>query len=57
MIELEHTVLPSDEQMEFIIEGMRNPMNSWDNSDSFIFDGGFDGEEGVFSLGEEVERV
>ena len=36
MIELEHTVLPSPEQMEFIIEGMRNPMNSWDNSDSHI---------------------
>ena len=34
MIELEHTVLPSPEQMQFIIEGMRNPMNSWDKSDS-----------------------
>ena len=36
MIELEHTVLPSSEQMEFIIEGMRNPMNSWEKSDSNI---------------------
>ncbi len=34
MIRLEHTVLPSPEQMEFVIEGMRNPMNSWDKSDS-----------------------
>lgn len=34
MITLEHTVLPSPEQMEFVIEGMRNPMNSWDKSDS-----------------------
>ena len=34
MIKLEHVVLPSPEQMEFVIEGMRNPMNSWDNSDS-----------------------
>lgn len=34
MIKLEHTVLASTEQMEFIIEGMRNPMNSWDKSDS-----------------------
>ena len=34
MIKLEHVVLPSPEQMEFIIEGMRNPMNSWDKSDS-----------------------
>ena len=34
MIKLEHTVLPSPEQMQFVIEGMRNPMNSWDKSDS-----------------------
>ena len=34
MIKLEHTVLPSSEQMRFVIEGMRNPMNSWDKSDS-----------------------
>lgn len=34
MIKLEHTVLPSPSQMQFIIEGMRNPMNSWDKSDS-----------------------
>ena len=36
MIKLEHLVLASPEQMEFIIEGMRNPMNSWDKSDSDI---------------------
>ena len=34
MIKLEHAVLASPEQMEFIIEGMRNPMNSWNKSDS-----------------------
>ena len=34
MIKLEHTVLPSPDQMQFAIEGMRNPMNSWDKSDS-----------------------
>lgn len=34
MIEISHVVLASPEQMEFIIEGMRNPMNSWDKSDS-----------------------
>ena len=28
MIKFEHTVLPSPEQMQFVIEGMRNPMNS-----------------------------
>lgn len=35
MIKLEHTVLATNEQMAFIIEGMRNPKNSWDRSDSF----------------------
>ena len=35
MIKLEHVVLASPEQMEFIIEGMRNPMNSWNKSDSY----------------------
>lgn len=34
MIKLEHVVLASPEQMEFVIEGMRNPMNSWAKSDS-----------------------
>lgn len=34
MIKMEHVVLASPEQMEFIIEGMRNPMNSWEKSDS-----------------------
>ena len=29
MINLEHVVLASPEQMEFVIEGMRNPMNSF----------------------------
>lgn len=29
-INLENVVLASPEQMEFIIEGMRNPMNSWE---------------------------
>ena len=38
MITLEHTVLPSPDQMQFIIEGMRNPMNSWDIGDSNIYD-------------------
>ena len=34
MIKIEHVVLVSPEQMEFVIEGMRNPMNSWNESDS-----------------------
>lgn len=36
MIKLENEVLASPEQMRFIIEGMRNPMNSWDKSDTEI---------------------
>lgn len=42
MIKLEHVVLASPEQMEFIIEGMRNPMNSWDKSDSEYETAGYD---------------
>ena len=34
MIKIENTILPSAEQMEFVIEGMRNPKNSWEKSDS-----------------------
>ena len=37
-IKLENVVLASPKQMEFIIEGMRNPMNSWEKSDSFCID-------------------
>ena len=37
MIKLEHFVGPSPEQMQFIIEGMRNPMNSWNKSDSLYY--------------------
>lgn len=36
MIKIENVGLASPEQMEFIIEGMRNPMNSWEKSDSGI---------------------
>ena len=33
-INLENVVLASQEQMAFIIQGMRNPMNSWEKKDS-----------------------
>ncbi len=36
MLEITKTVLPSPEQLEIIIEGMRNPMNSWAMSDSLF---------------------
>lgn len=35
MLKIEKTALPSPQQWEIIIEGMRNPMNSWDKSDSY----------------------
>ena len=34
MSKIENVVLPSAEQWEAIIRGMRNPMNSWEKSDS-----------------------
>lgn len=36
MLTIERTVLPSPEQWDIIIEGMRNPMNSWYKSDSYL---------------------
>lgn len=35
MLKIEKTVLPSPEQWGIIIEGMRNPLNSWARSDSY----------------------
>ncbi len=34
MIKIENVVLPNAEQWEAIIRGMRNPLNSWNKSDS-----------------------
>ena len=34
MIKIENVVLPYEKQWEAIIRGMRNPLNSWDKSDS-----------------------
>lgn len=42
MIKLEHVVLASPEQMDFIVEGMRNAKNSWDKSDSEFETAGYD---------------
>lgn len=35
MIKIENVVTPSVEQWKAIIRGMRNPLNSWDKSDSY----------------------
>lgn len=37
-IKLENVILASPEQMGFITEGMRNPMNSWEKSDTCFSD-------------------
>lgn len=42
MIKLEHVELASPEQLMFVIEGMRNPMNSWEKSDSEYETAGYD---------------
>lgn len=42
MIRLEHVVEPSTDQMMFVIEGMRNPMNSWRKRDSELY---FEGDQ------------
>ena len=36
MLEILKTVTPSPEQWEIVIEGMRNPMNSWANMDTVV---------------------
>ena len=41
-IKLENLVLASPEQMSFIIQGLRNPMNSYDRSDSEYETAGYD---------------
>lgn len=41
MIKLENVVLASPEQMEFIIQGIRNRMNSWEKSDSECITAGY----------------
>lgn len=38
MLKIEKTVTPSPEQWEIVIEGMRNPMNSWDKIDTYWTD-------------------
>lgn len=46
MLTINKTVVPSGEQWDIIIEGARNPLNSWDKSDS-----GWD-TDGNYTIGE-----
>ena len=50
MLKIEKTVLPSPEQWEIIIEGMRNPMNSWDKMDSV-------NDDPIFVLGDNDRKL
>ena len=51
MIKFENAVLPSSEQWEAIIIGTRNPMNSWDKSDSkFVEEIDFDPSDHPYSM-------
>ena len=50
MLKIERTVLPSPEQWDIIIEGMRNPLNSWHLSDSTICQGGDGFEDCTMSI-------
>ena len=42
MIKLENTVTPSADQRKAVVLSMRNPMNSWDKSDSYY---GYDNDD------------
>ena len=50
MLTINKHVIPSGEQWDIIIEGMRNPMNSWNKSDSGWFDD-FQGDR-YYTIGE-----
>lgn len=59
MIKIEKTILPTAEQMNFVIEGMRNPKNSWNLSDSHckpLYNGITDDEED-YVLGEKDHEL
>lgn len=51
MLKIEKYVTPSPAQWDIIIEGMRNPMNSWDKSDSGQYWDEYDLEH-CFTLGD-----
>ena len=59
MIKLENVVLASPEQMEFIIQGMRNSMDSWEKSDSECVTAGYDMEHifGIYTDKDKAEAA
>ena len=59
MIKIENVVLPSDEQWQAVIRAMRNPMNSWDKSDSGITEeiNNDNKEDFTFTIGEKDQNL
>lgn len=51
-IKIENVVLVSPEQMMFIVQGIRNPMNSHSKSDSFLVPSGYTDDPAEFDLGD-----
>lgn len=52
MLEILETVTMSPPQYKIVIEGMRNPMNSWQKSDSCFADGNGTHSEAEFIIGD-----
>lgn len=52
MLRIESVALPSPEQLEIIIMGMRNPMNSWSKMDSY-----YESDAAEFIIGENDHKL
>ncbi len=58
MIMVEPVAVPSPEQMQFIVQGMRNPLNSWKYSDSkFAESPVSEGRRDIYILGEKDKTL
>ena len=57
MVKIENVVLPSPEQWEAVIRGMRNPMNSWARTDSYAIEEGFVVGDDDFTLMEKLAEA
>lgn len=58
MIKIENVVGPSPEQMQFIVNGMRNPLNSWKYSDSTFGESPVsEGRRDIFNIGEKDKTL
>ena len=58
MLKIEKTVLPDARQWRMVIEGMRNPLNSWDKMDSeFVYYASDERFEDPVTLGEADHKL